>query len=222
MVEILMEMQLDQSLKFVTSKDIYQTNHPDKFHPEGLYSEVIFGPKFAYRCTCGALNESSYAGETCETCGVLCTSETMRENQFAKIKLPKKILWPIFYKQLCSIFGIKAIKDIFNLAKYNINCEEPYYLDFTKLVLRKANQIKNLEATVFKDYPVYDIKSLQDLYFYMLSDKLSSVIIKKAIPRFAEFVFIDEIIVVPPTSRPIIMSGGKKIFPNCQSFIEVF
>ena len=98
-------------LPFVTSKEIYVNGNTEKFHPEGIYSEKTFGTKNAWKCSCGTIEGSSYDGETCEICEVTCSDGTQRSKQFAKIKLTKKVLWPMFRKHLQALFGIKSMDD---------------------------------------------------------------------------------------------------------------
>mgnify|MGYP003518310202 FL=1 len=107
-------------LPIVKSKEIYTKNNLDKFHPEGLYSEVIFGPKNDFQCAsyCGILKGRSYEGEICTECGVKVSSSQKREEQHAKIILPKRIILPIFKLALQKIFGNKAIMNILNVYKY--------------------------------------------------------------------------------------------------------
>ena len=81
-----------KNLPYVTSKEIYVNGNTDKFHPEGLYSEIIFGPKHAYKCSCGAISGREYEGETCDLCGVTCVDGTQRSKRYAKIKLQKKVV----------------------------------------------------------------------------------------------------------------------------------
>ena len=87
-----------KNLPIVKSKEIYTKNNLEKFHPEGLYSEVIFGPKNDFQCAsyCGILKGRSYEGEICSECGVKVSSSQRREEQHAKIILPKKIILPVF------------------------------------------------------------------------------------------------------------------------------
>ena len=208
-------------LPYITSKEIFTNGNMDKYHPEGLYSEVIFGPKVPWKCTCGGIDGSSYDGEICDNCGVTCSDGSSRSKQFAKIKLPKKVLWPMFKKHLQSLFGIKAIKDIFNPMKYNINMEDPYYYDITTNSLRKKKQIKNFDEMIFKTMPVYDIASLNAFYDYMRNDKILKNILSYVInPEYLDFVFTDEIVVTPPSSRPIINSGPKKDIPEISKFYK--
>lgn len=211
----------DETLPIVTSKEIYLNGNTEKFHPEGLYSEVIFGPKKPYHCTCGALNHKSYEGETCDICGVSCDDGTRRKEQYAKIQLRKKVLLPMFEKAIRAIFGIKAIKDIFSIAKYKSNLVDPYYFDASTFSLKKRKSIKNLEETIFITKPVYDIASLNALFDFLSEDELyrpgiESQIVRDHIP----FVFSNTIIVYPPETRPIVMSGQKKDIPDISKFYK--
>lgn len=220
MIVIDLEQQ-KAKLPYITSKEIYINGNLEKFHPEGLYSEVIFGPKSPWKCSCGTIDGSSYDGEICESCGVTCSDGTQRSTQFAKIKLPRKILWPMFRKQLHALFGIKAIKDIFNPMKYQSNLEDPYYYDLLTGVLRKKKAIKSFEQTLFKTMPIYDITSLNEFYDFMKNDKTLVKLIEEVMnPDYKDFVFVDEIVVTPPSSRPIITTGSKKDIPDSSKFYK--
>ena len=210
-------------LPLITSKEIYVNGNVDKFHPEGIYSEVLFGPKHPWKCSCvsGGIEGSSYDGETCEICGVTCSDGSKRSKQFAKIKLPKKVLWPMFKKHIQSLFGIKAIKDIFNPMKYNQNLEDPFYYDITTNSLKKKKAIKNFDDLIFKTMPVYDIASLNVFYDYMKNDKILKNILQYVInPEYIDYVFTDEIVVTPPSSRPVITTGSKKDIPEISKFYK--
>ena len=207
--------QQKAKLPYITSKEIYVNGNVEKFHPDGLYSEVHFGPKTPWKCTCGTIDGSSYEGETCEICGVTISDGSQRSKQYAKIKLPKRVLWPMFSKHIQTIFGVKAIKDIFNPAKYNSNVEDPYYFDIMTCSLKKKKAIKNFENYIFKTMPVYDIASLYELYKHMCQDPTLSKLVKTIIDEdYIDFVFTDEIVVTPPSSRPVITTGTKKDIPD--------
>ena len=213
--------QQKKVLPYITSKEIYVNGNTEKFHPDGLYSEVKFGSKNPWKCSCGAIDGSSYDGEICEECGVTCSDGTQRSNQFAKIKLPRKILWPMFKKQLQSLYGQKAIKDIFNPMRYSLNLEDPYYYDLVNGILKKQKAIKGFEQTIFKSMPVYDISSLIVLYDFMKEDKTLVKLIDHVMsPELKNWVFIDEIVVTPPSTRPIITTGSKKDIPDISKFYK--
>lgn len=204
-----------KDLPLVTSKEIYVNGDTEKYHPDGLYSEIIFGPKNAYKCTCGAITGRRSDGEKCDFCGVTCNDGTQRSKQFAKIKLPKKFLVPIFKKALQSIYGLKQINDVFNRSKYLENLTEPFFYDIKKGTLRKRKMIKNLEATIFSEFPVYDIFSMNKLFDMMCSDIEYKNIIETVInPDHFDVVFCQNIVVIPPNSRPIVKSGAKKDIPD--------
>ena len=210
-----------EDLPFVTSKEIYLNGNTEKFHPEGLYSEVIFGPKKSYQCSCGALNHKSNEGETCDICNVTCDDGSRRKEQFAKIRLRKKVLLPIFEKAIRAIFGIKSIKDIFAQNKYKSNLVDPYYFDAMNYGLKKRRAIKKLEETVFDNMPIYDIASLNKLFDYLAEDIIYRPGIELHInPDHIPYVFSDIIMVYPPETRPIVMSGQKKDIPDISKFFK--
>ena len=77
----------DSNLPQVKSPEIFlKGDKNEKFHPEGLFSEQIFGPLSNYTCQC---NITRYNAETvrCQKCGVKY-SESTRSDQFGIIRLP--------------------------------------------------------------------------------------------------------------------------------------
>ena len=91
-----------ENLKEVTSVNIISKR---KFHPEGLFSEQIFGPLKNYTCQCGVYYGSSKSGGECKTCKVDIVNNNVRRQRFAKIVLPIPVVNPIFYDLLISIGG---------------------------------------------------------------------------------------------------------------------
>lgn len=209
-------------LPYITSKEIYVKGDLEKFHPEGLYSEIIFGSKKPYQCGCGLLKGRNYEGEIC-SCGVKVSDGSQRKTQFAKIKLPQKILLPVFKKSLCLIFGNKPIKNIFMIQKYMENMVEPYFYDIQKGQLRKESQIKEIHED-FKNFVVYDIYTLNMLFQYIISHPSYQKIVENWIsPKHYNFVFTDEILVTPPAGRPIVVSNGsKKSIPELSKYYKLF
>ena len=82
-------------LKPVTTDTLYLPNPSNKTqpHPDGLLSEVIFGPVKNYSCTCGKLSiKNIHKNETCPNCGVKCISKDARYYTFGKIELPLPVI----------------------------------------------------------------------------------------------------------------------------------
>jgi DNA-directed RNA polymerase subunit beta' len=84
-----------------------------KFHPEGLFSEQIFGPQHNYTCQCGTYYGVSKSGGKCNMCLVEIVNSDERRTRFAKIALPIPVVNPLFYDLIISISGnqIKAAVD---------------------------------------------------------------------------------------------------------------
>ena len=200
----------------IINPKIYVSSKQEKFHPEGLYSEQIFGPVKKYRCQCGKLFGKMNSGSICEACGVLCGDIDERTSNFAKIELPEgvSIVNPNFKNILQQIFGQNSIKSLLAKKDYQTNKELPYYFSLEKHKLLKESKIKATEKRI--DFPVYDIMTLKELFDTVrsmpeYSQHLESFVIK---PEFLDFIFIDYVLVIPPSSRQIIKISATKILPH--------
>ena len=87
-----------EPLKEVTTKNIVSKKF---FHPQGLFSEQIFGPVKNYTCQCG-IYHGPFASGTCKDCGVDITNSEERRRRYAKITLPIPVLSPLFYDIIAS------------------------------------------------------------------------------------------------------------------------
>ena len=211
-----------ETLPYITSKEIYQKGSTENFHPEGLYSEVIFGNKKPYQCGCGFLKSRNYEGEVCPHCLVQVTDGQKRVNQWAKIKIPHKVILPVFKQALYNVFGAKSVKQILTPSRYLENMMDPYFYDISKSQLRKGSMIKNLDNE-FKDFLVYDIFTLNMLFDFMRNHPKYKIIIESIISeKHHQFVFIDEILVIPPKSRPVVVTGAKKNIPEISKYYKLF
>ena len=62
----------------------YRSQKPE---PDGLFCEKIFGPAKDYECHCGRYKKSSFAGKTCDKCGVEVTLKAVRRERMGYINL---------------------------------------------------------------------------------------------------------------------------------------
>jgi len=76
-----------------------------KFHPEGLFSEQIFGPVRNYTCQCGKYHGVSKVGGQCGECKVDIVNSDERRKRFAKIVIPIPVVNPVFYDLVTDIAG---------------------------------------------------------------------------------------------------------------------
>jgi DNA-directed RNA polymerase beta' subunit len=207
--------QVDQ-LAEVTSQKIHISNKQEKFHPEGLYSEQIFGPVQKFKCQCGKLFGKMNAGKVCDTCGVLCGDTDGRSNTFAKIVFPESIFVvnPIFKSILQQMFGQNAVKSLLNKKDYQTNKEFPYYFSLEKHKLLKESKMKANEKRIEK--PISDIIALKELFDLTrempeYKAHLESFVIN---PDFLDFLFMNYVLVIPPNSRQIVKISPTKILPH--------
>jgi len=204
----------------VTNPAIYSNVKNQKFHPEGPYSEQIFGPVENYRCQCGKLFGKINAGKRCSECGVLCDTNELRSIQFAKITLPQGIyiINPNFIGNLNEIFGVSPIKNLLKKSMFNENRVNPYFysLDKEKLI-RQSKLKKNQEGEIVEriiDFEVFDITTLKKLFEYLLENHKEIVENKIFRKEIIDYIFLNEIPVIPPNSRPIVPINAQKFMPH--------
>ena len=200
------------NLPEVKTSSIYSSNKSEKFHPEGPYSEQIFGPVKNYKCQCGKTFGKINEGKRCEFCGVLCASNTLRTKTFAKIKLPKFIyvINPDFLGTIEQIFGPFAIKNIMNVKKFQENKEFPYYYSLEKMKLIKVTKLKENEKII--EQPVFDITTLKKVFDILIENPETKTFIENKVfdPKVLNYFFLNDIIVIPPESRPIVKLNNTK------------
>ncbi|HVK63965.1 MAG TPA: hypothetical protein VM694_05810 [Polyangium sp.] len=73
----------------VTSGDLLRRWSESGRRPvrDGIFCQRIFGPVSTFRCACGALSGEAHAGETCERCGVLCSTPALRERRYGHVQV---------------------------------------------------------------------------------------------------------------------------------------
>lgn len=80
--------------KVTTHKIHKRIKSQQKFHPDGIFSSVIFGPTVDFTCDCG---EKGKIGDTCPKCGVQWISSYNRKVNWGAIELPFEIINPTIY-----------------------------------------------------------------------------------------------------------------------------
>lgn len=219
--------EINEKLPEVTSPQIYISSKQEKFQPEGVYSEQIFGPVKKFKCQCGKIFGKMNAGTKCSKCNVLCADNEMRANQFAKIELPQgiHIINPDFKNLIQSIFGQSAIKTVLDQRYYQTNKEQPYYFSLEKFKLFKENKLKKDEKKI--EIEVYDISSLYEVFKILKEhpdEKVKNFFYSfLPNPKFFDYIFLDYILVIPPSSRQIIKISSSKALPHeiTKNYLEI-
>lgn len=95
-------LNIDEICKELPEITSYKIIESRKFSPSGLFSLQLFGPIKSYHCACSKLSYKgpSYSKERCPKCNVEIISCNSRKERYAKIKLPFKLLNPIFFQML--------------------------------------------------------------------------------------------------------------------------
>jgi len=160
----------------ITSDKIIENR---KFSKDGLFSLHIFGPILSYHCLC---NRNSFKGPNyprviCPKCGVKIASSSLRSKTYAKIKLPFKVLNPLFF-YLASINKITVKRNLLGLLYYN------------KSVTDNEGRI------------VYESRNLESIKKYLFDCCKNDKKLSKFLKEHEDLILIDEVLVIPPDLRP--------------------
>lgn len=183
------------NLMEVTSSEIFRM---DKYHPEGIFSEVIFGPVRNYCCSCGEISGVSSKGRRCPKCNVLCDRSDLRYTTFGKITLKLPILKPSLKKKLLSI--CRSREYIIDPVKLSMAPDRPSYL------------CEDRGIPVLKDEPCgtkhSKIKITGIFSLYLALCEMAAIDSKY--DKYLNY-FTDTVLVTPPGTRDIVKIDGKEI-----------
>lgn len=192
----------------ITTSKIYQKK---QFHPDGLFSEKIFGPVKSYTCSCGHYYGHSRRGYVCPTCGVKIENSNVRRQNMAKITLPFPIINPVM------LFTIKRVKlEIYNIIMSLImdNDVFGYYYDE-----EKQKHIKVLKPTVDREA----VAIPDGVTLYTSPKHVYDLVMEEAkrnmeTSRYWKFIYdhmynfwMDSIGVVPPEFRPVSKTNNQQM-----------
>jgi hypothetical protein len=198
------------TLKEVTSPNLYLDKALTQADPNGIISEVIFGPTKSYTCQCKQLNSRSlHENKICPNCGVLCTTNEVRYTNFAKIKL----LFPIVKKHsnalLLKILK-KKYKHIIDPIQADLSSSSITYLKYDGC----KDEIELVNTYDTECLPIA-VTGLFTLYInlYFLANYYHSNTAIEVITNC----YSNELLVTPPGTRLSLIAddnGNKKIFKN--------
>lgn len=192
-----------RDLPEVTSPQIY---YRKGFHPDGLFSERIFGPVKSYYCGCGTYWGRNHIGHVCETCGVTVGNSNTRRKNMAKIVLPFPVINPVMF-YLINRVGKTTISNILTAMLYDDTISGYYYTEktdkYTKI--KKLDLVNGVEATEIPDGSV--VYTGPDGMFQLVKDRAekykdTSLGWKKIYDNIHCF-WMSCIGVVPPEFRPV-------------------
>ena len=192
MLKILNVEEFCENLPEVSSIKILSKN---KFDPNGLYSEKIFGPLKSYTCECGTYFGKSREGEKCPVCKMVISSSSERRRRFAKIVLPMKVVNPIMYDLFINLAG-NSVKEFLN----KLMKDEKSFLCKDKDGLYVSNERPNdLSIKVWeRTDAIFEFVKILALDVYAETKSPDWKMFLDNIDNF----LINKIIVLPPELRP--------------------
>ena len=220
-LEYIPDSELDK-LPRVTSEVIIRNK---RFHPEGLFSEQIFGPVQSYKCWCKQRDPSIGPGQRCPKCGILITTSSMRRSQFAVIEV-ERLINPVAIELIN--FAGKNLKQIVSkilnmrLVVYkpptNNNSDKSIHLvpldprtfEIDKDTLRSLG-----EENPPKDRILYGLDAIYELVCDICEkNKGKSLILNRLRQMIIDNEFFTRfVVVIPPDLRPCAIAGNE-IFPG--------
>ena len=173
-----------------------------KFHPDGLFSEQIFGPVRNYTCQCGKYHGVSKVGGQCGECDVDIVNSDERRKRFAKITIPIKVVNPVFYDLLVDLAGKNFKRGLDDLMR---NDQSVYYTT-------KEEYVVTLDA---EEIPEEAQKWERTTAIFEMVRALAEDMVADGVEEWnlvldnIDNLLIDQIIVLPPDLRPTSKSSGE-------------
>ena len=209
MPKLLKYPEFCEDLKEISSLKSFKKK---KFHPEGLFSEQIFGPIKNYTCQCGTYYGVSKSGGQCSLCGVDVVNSDVRRKRFAKIILPIPVVNPVFFDLLVEIGG-RSLKDALDQLMRD---EKSFlYMDGEDhIIINNIEQLPDDTTTYERTDAIY--KLIFDISKMMAEDGVDAW---KIIHNNIDSLLIQTIIVLPPDLRPSsAASGGKQLMDKINRY----
>lgn len=197
-----------KDLPEVTTSKIYSKKI---FHPDGLFSEKIFGPVKSYTCSCGIYYGRSKHNTVCPVCGVKIENSNVRRKNMAKIVLPFEVINPIM------LFTIKRVKlEIYNIIMSMImdNDVLGYYFDENKEKFIKVPKpaLDTDPVTIPDGVILYSgPKQTYDLVLFEAQRNMETSRYWKFIYDRMDNFWMNNIGVVPPEFRPVSKSNNQQM-----------
>jgi len=176
-----------------------------KFHPDGLFSEQIFGPVKNYTCQCGIYYGPSNVktGSKCDLCKVDIVNSDVRRTRFGKIVLPFPIVNPLFYDLLVEIGGKNLKSALDELMK---NEKSFMYSDGVEHVVTSDETKRPREGTIYeRTDAIY--KLVKDIATGLANEGIEEW---KIVVDNIDNLLTNQVIVLPPDLRPASRGGGGK------------
>jgi DNA-directed RNA polymerase subunit beta' len=193
--------QFCETLPEVTTNKIYAKRG---FHPNGLFSEKMFGPVRTCTCGCGIYWGRSKIGERCSTCGVEIGYSSLRRKKFAKIELPFAVMNPIMFYLILKAGKVTVgniVHDIIfddSVLGYYFDPESKKYIKVKKPTIEAAaTEIPEGRVLYSGSTGIFEL-----VKFESDRNKDTNLAWKFVLENVDKF-FMSSIIVCPPEFRPV-------------------
>lgn len=190
----------------VTNNEII-SKKTKKYTPDGLMSEVIFGPCNDYKCSCGRLSVKFTDADTlCSKCHVICGPKSLRYQVFSELPLMLPVIKPTKRAQVLAFLGKnnKMLLDTF-LSSVNKETTRYFCIDDNLNKIKIVNDLKPKNSDLILPVRITGLYTLIMCLKY-LAEHENVTAAKKL---FDSGAIINSIQVLPPGVRPIATDPSK-------------
>lgn len=177
-----------------------------KIDEDGLLSEQIFGPTRLLKCRCGKTSGIINENEKCRYCNVLCSQKDLRLTTFGKISIIFPVIKPTKKRNILKIIGNNN-QQLINPYRSDANQATQRYL-----ALKASGEIRMVNSLEpIKNWYIIPLR-ITGIYSLILGFKYITYKLGLDIYRylFDDKYIINEIKVLPPDVRPVMIDFNKK------------
>jgi len=204
----LLNREFAKDLPEITTSGYFEKKK--KYHRYGLFSEHIFGLENNYTCRCGIYHGKHSEGQIAKCGGKFCddleiTNSLKRRRQFAKITLPIPLLNRTYLSLVKKILPSSEkllFDDVTKLMKSHRNILYEYNDEFILKTLEEDEKISDLKYDYWQMHEAVEKLIVNTIKTYMIIDPENEQF-KMLLKNVDEHLFLYEVIVIPPSMRPI-------------------
>jgi len=204
----LLNRNFAKDLPEITTSNYFEKKK--RYHKDGLFSEHIFGLSNNYTCRCGIYHGKHAEGQKSKCGGKFCTdleitNSIKRRRQFAKITLPIPLLnrtYLALVKRTLPVTEKELFDDVNKLMKSHRTILLKYDDEYMIKSLDEEENINELKYEFWQMHEAVEKLIRHVITIYITIDPTNEDY-KMLLKQLEEQLFMYEVIVIPPSMRPI-------------------
>jgi len=204
----LLSRQFAKDLPEITTSNYFEKKK--RYHKDGLFSEHIFGLSNNYTCRCGIYHGKHSEGQISKCNGKFCTdllitNSIKRRRQYAKITLPIPLINRTYISHLKRTLP-SIEKDLYNDITKLMKSYRTILVKYEdEFILKTLGDDENFNDIKYEYWQMHE--AVEKLVRYVIEVYLTidpdNKDFKLLLDQLEEHLFLYEVIVIPPSMRPI-------------------